>query len=208
VPHPPTPLPPSPHPTPPPTPCGPQVFRPFPELFGADSPAQRVRWGAELAWAWAAVATRCYGGRGLDAPGAQLIPMLDLLNHQNAGSLSGINGDSSTPGRVVGYHKVATMAYKQVRAAARAGEGGGRGGPASRWQSNARVDGLCDAGRRGVGVVHWRQQRPHMQLAALLQVRFPIPPPPLPSQPALTHTLCLAWRLFWRAAACRPSALL
>jgi hypothetical protein len=38
--------------------------------------------------------------------------MLDLLNHQNAGSLS--TAVVSEPGMVVMYTKIATMAYKQV----------------------------------------------------------------------------------------------
>jgi hypothetical protein len=116
---------------------GPQVFLKHPELFGLDSPHQRVRWAAEVEWATNIVATRqgsprtlsasqllllidgclacglrCYGERGGDAPGAQLIPMLDLLNHQNAGSLS--TAVVSEPGMVVMYTKIATMAYKQV----------------------------------------------------------------------------------------------
>ena len=60
-----------------------------------------------------ALTCRCYGARSDSAPGAQLIPMLDLLNHQNRGSLSGMLV-TGVDGQVEGYMKAATMSYKKA----------------------------------------------------------------------------------------------
>jgi hypothetical protein len=90
-----------------------KVFSRYPALFGADSVDQRMMWEVEVLWAATIIDSRAYGGR-FDEDVITLIPVLDLLNHQNWGSFSHHVVDGSDPKKIVAYGKLATVDYEPV----------------------------------------------------------------------------------------------
>lgn len=72
--------------------------------------AHSDKWVLELRWSFTIVGTRCYGPR-FAGDGSTLIPILDLLNHQNNGSLSHYIASDTNTSHILGYGKRATMSY-------------------------------------------------------------------------------------------------
>jgi hypothetical protein len=90
------------------------VLSAFPDLFGADTEEQRAKWTNEMFWSLTIIDTRVYGAR-FEGDVLTLIPVLDLLNHKQEGSLSFHHTPESDPSNIQWYGKRTTLAYNKVR---------------------------------------------------------------------------------------------
>jgi hypothetical protein len=92
-----------------------EVFAKHPQLFGADTPEQRVRWAAELRWARTVIETRAFEPQ-FESDTITLIPLLGFLNHRNdRGSLSfGMVASAVSNTTITAYAMRTQMSYQVV----------------------------------------------------------------------------------------------